>query len=134
MVRPHLEYGNIVLGPHFKGDRKAIERVKKRATRMIPALKDLRCTERLQALTYPHRRKRGDMIMYYKIVTGRNCLFTLNQHSTRCHRFKIQKTQRATKQVRCQKFHDSVNDLNSLPVELVKAKSVNEFKNLLDKY
>ena len=67
MVRPHLEYGNIVWGPHLKGDMKAIERVQKRATRMIPALKVLRYTERLKALDLPsleYQRKRGDMIPY----------------------------------------------------------------------
>ena len=143
MVRPHLEYGNIIWGPHFKQDMKAIERVQKRATRMIPTLKDRRYTERLKALDLPsleYRRKRGDMIMYYKIMTGkveinRDELFTLNQHSTRGHRFKIQKTQRATKLVRCQSFAiRSANDWNSLPAEVVEAKSANEFKNLLDKH
>ena len=39
--------------------------------------------------------KKGDMIMYYKIMTGkvkinRDELFTLNQHSTHGHRFKNQ--------------------------------------------
>ena len=29
MVCPHLEYGNIIWGPHFKEDIKAVERVKK---------------------------------------------------------------------------------------------------------
>ena len=85
MIRPHLEYGNIIWGPHFKQDMKAIERVQKRATRMIPTLKDRRYTERLKALELPsleYRRKRGDMIMYYKIMTGkveinRDELFTL---------------------------------------------------------
>ena len=143
MVRPHLEYGNTIWGPHFKQDMKAIERVQKRATRMIPTLKDRRYTERLKALDLPsleYRRKRGDMFMYYKIMTGkveinRDKLFTLNQHSTRGHRFKIQKTQRATKLVRCQSFAiRSANDWNSLPAEVVEAKSANEFKNLLDKH
>ena len=61
MVRPHLEYGNIKWGPHLKQDMMAIERVQKRATRMIPTLKDRRYTERLKALGLPsleYRRKR----------------------------------------------------------------------------
>ena len=32
---------NIISGPHFVGDIKAVERVQKRATRMIPSLKNL---------------------------------------------------------------------------------------------
>ena len=35
MIRPHLEYGNIIWRPHFKEDMKAVERVKKRATRKL---------------------------------------------------------------------------------------------------
>ena len=30
-VRPHLEYGNIIWGPHFKEDMKAVERVHKKS-------------------------------------------------------------------------------------------------------
>ena len=41
MVRPHLEYGNVIWGLHFKGDMEAIEKVLKRATKMIPNLKYL---------------------------------------------------------------------------------------------
>ena len=48
---------------------------------------------------------------------------------------RSKKTQRATKQVRCQSFViRSVNDWNNLPVEVVEVNSVNEFKNVLDKY
>ena len=66
MVRPHLQYGNIIWGLHFKEDMKAVERVQKRATRMILRIKDLPYTQRLKALNLPslsYRRKRGDMIM-----------------------------------------------------------------------
>ena len=51
MVRPHLEYGNVIWGPHFKGDMGAIEKVQKRATKMIPNLKQLPCKKRLEHLS-----------------------------------------------------------------------------------
>ena len=66
MVCPHLEYGNIIWGPHFIGDMKAVERVQKRATKMIPNLRNLSYRERLEILNLSslyHRRRRGDMIM-----------------------------------------------------------------------
>ena len=72
MVLPHLEYGNIIWGPHFVGDIKAVEREQKRATRMIPSLRDLPYRKRLEILNLPslsYRRKRGDVIMTYKIMT-----------------------------------------------------------------
>ena len=73
MVRPHLEYGNVIWGPHFKGDMKSVERVQKRATKLIPKLRNLSYRERLQILDLPsleHRRRRGDM-MCYKILTNK---------------------------------------------------------------
>ena len=40
LVRPHLEYGNVVWGPYYKADMKAIEGVQRKATKLIPALKN----------------------------------------------------------------------------------------------
>ena len=40
LVHPHLEYGNVVWGPYFKEDVKAVERVQRRVTKWIPRLKD----------------------------------------------------------------------------------------------
>ena len=51
---------------------KAIESVQRRATKMIPTIKDLSYSERLKKLKLPtlaYRRARGDMIEVYKIVT-----------------------------------------------------------------
>ena len=46
LVRPHLEYGNIIWGPFFKGDILAVERVQRRATKLVSKLKDLSYEER----------------------------------------------------------------------------------------
>ena len=130
-------------GPHFKGDMEAIEKVQKRATRMIPDLRHLPYRNRLEALSLPslsYRRRRGDMIMCYKIITNkvdinRDNFFTLNKLSTRGHEFKLREDQRFTKQPRCQNFSiRCIDDWNSLPSQVIRAKSTNEFKNLLDKH
>ena len=116
----------------------AIEKVQKRATRMIPDLRHLPYRNRLEALSLPslsYRRKRSDMIMCYKIITNkvdinRDNFFTLNKLSTRGH-----EDQRFTKQPRCQNFSiRCIDDWNSLPSQVIPAKSTNEFKNLLDKH
>jgi len=39
MVRSHLDYCCPVWSPYRKGDIEALEKVEKRATKMIPALK-----------------------------------------------------------------------------------------------
>ena len=108
MVRPHLEYANIIWGPHFIGDVRSVERVQKRATKLVPLLRNVPYRERLKNLKLPsleHRRKRGDMITCYKIVTGKvnvglDNFFLLNKRNTRVHNLKILKSQQATKQVR----------------------------------
>ena len=74
MVRPRLEYANIIWGPHFTGDIRVVERVHKRATKLIPILRNLPYRERLKKLNLPsleHRLKRGDMITCYKIMNGK---------------------------------------------------------------
>ena len=143
MVRLHLRYGNVIWGPHFKGDMEAIEKVKKRATRMIPNLKQLPYKKRLEHLSLPslsYRRRRGDMIMCYKIITNKvninmDNFFMFNQRSTRGHEFKLRKVQQFTKQPRCRNFSTrSTDDWNSLPSEVIRTKSTNEFKTLLDKH
>ena len=41
LVRPHLKYANVVWGPHYKGDQQLMEKVQRRATKMIPNLRNL---------------------------------------------------------------------------------------------
>ena len=41
LVRPKLEYGNIVWSPYYKKDIKAIQNVQRRGSKLIPELKDL---------------------------------------------------------------------------------------------
>ena len=84
MVRPHLEYGSCIWSPHLKRDIDAIERVQRRATRMIPALRHLSYTDRLKSLklqTLKFRRERADIIETYNILTQKHIINT----DCRCH-------------------------------------------------
>ena len=100
MVRPHLEYGNVIWGPHYKGDIKAIKKVQKGVTKIVPSLKKLPYVRRLETLNLPslvYRRKRGDMIMCFKMMSKQvnvdmNTYFTMNNFKTRGHEYKILKT------------------------------------------
>ena len=65
LVRSHLEYGNVVWGSFYKEDTKKIERVQRRATKLIPEIHNRPYQERLIYLKLPslvYRRSRGDMI------------------------------------------------------------------------
>ncbi|KAI8513794.1 hypothetical protein Bbelb_081180 [Branchiostoma belcheri] len=143
MVRPHLEYANVVWGPHFSGDQALIERVQHRATRLVPALQELPYSSRLQKLHLPslsYRRVRGDMIQMYKIMTRRERVepeefFEISQvEKTRGHAYKL-KVPLAKAAVRRHSFAIRAVQLwNSLPSSVVDAESVNCFKSRLDKH
>jgi len=74
MVRSHLDYCSSVWAPYKKGDIEALEKVQKKATKILPAMKRLPYSERLKACQIPtlhYRHIRGDMIETYKIITGK---------------------------------------------------------------
>jgi hypothetical protein len=61
-----------IWSPYKKKDIETIENVQKRATRMLPQMKNLNYEERLKLLKMPtlkFRRMRGDMIEAFKILT-----------------------------------------------------------------
>ena len=112
LVRPHLEYANVIWHPTKMKDITAIENVQRRATKYLPSLKDLSYEERLQKLKLPtlrYRRLRGDLIETYKLMTGKYDYelvdFMPKQHDsssslpTRGHHLKLYR-QRAEKNLR----------------------------------
>jgi hypothetical protein len=145
LVRPHLEFGNIILHPHLKGDMGLLERVQHRATRMIPGLAKLDYEARLAKMDLPSlafRRARGDAIETYKFLHGiykvdpssMLPLYTTDGVTTRGHSLKLQKRDCRT-QLRKNFFGlRTVNSWNQLPETIVQASSVNAFKGLYDRH
>ena len=141
LVRPHLEYANSVWSPRYKKDDIALEKVQRRATKMIKEIKDLPYGKRLEILKLPslhYCRKRGDMIQVFKIISGIDRLdsdsfFVKSQiQGTRGNQHKIFK-KRATLDIWRNSFSIRiVNDWNSLPNDVVNAKTLNDFKSRLD--
>ena len=56
LVRPHLEFGNVVWPPGPEKDRNLIEGVQRRATKLVPEMKDLEYEERLKRMDLPSLR------------------------------------------------------------------------------
>ena len=109
MVRPHLEYGNVIWGPHYKGDQEMVEKVQKRATKLISNIWHLPYVQRLKILKLPslmHRRRRGDMLETYitnKANIDKNHFFKFSYSSTRGHQYKLRRL-KSTKFTRIKSF------------------------------
>ena len=143
MVRSHLEYAVAVWYPIKKGLIEALEKVQRRATKIIQRCKKMTYEDRLRHLKLPtlrFRRIRGDLIEAYKMLTGvyeaDACpLFEMHRgRETRGHSLKLMKARVLTRERR-NFFTERIVDVwNSLPSDIVEANSVNSFKNKVDKY
>ena len=149
LVRPHLEYATVVWAPHTKFLKDAIERVQRRATRLVHGLSDLPYSERLRKLGLPtlqYRRLRTDQIQMFKLVhnidtldTSKPCPKCGNSMirpslavNTRGHKFKLQV--QGTTGVRRHFFSTrALHDWNNFNEETVTSPNVNIFKNRLGK-
>ena len=143
LVRPILEYGNVVWSPRSRKHIDHIEKVQKRFTKRIIGLKDLNYKTRLELLKLPsleYRRARGDMIETYKLTHGFydtetvGGLFSLHDSNTRGHPYKLTKS-RVENSFSYHFFTNRIiNTWNNLPPSVVTAGTLNTFKTLIDKH
>ena len=144
MVRSQLEYANSVWNPHNIGLIEDLEKVQRRATKIIPACRKMTYEERLKYLKLPtlvYRRHRGDMIEVYKIMHGiydKETSIKLERSEggilTRGHSMKL-KVHGSVHEARKWFFSVRVvNVWNSLTEDIVTSSSVNVFKNRLDRF
>src|SRR6218665_3950555 len=143
LVRPQLEYciQVHVWSPYLKQDMEKLEKVQRRATKMIRGYKDLSYEERLircGLTTLEKRRSSGDLIEAYTIITGKESIqwerfFELApSKGTREHSYKLFKKRKGTL---WQKFFSArVVDLwNELDDSTVSVDNVTAFKRKLGK-
>ena len=143
IVRPHLEYCIQAWNPHLRKDVYMLEKIQRRATKLIPELRDLTYEERLKECglsTLETRRLRGDQIEVFKILNGyenidSNIFFEIKESKiTRGHNYTLVKKQ-SRLDVRKYSFSQrTINVWNNLSTDCVHASSVNMFKNKIDKY
>ena len=73
IVRPLLEYCIHAWNQHLRKDVDMLDKIQRRATKLIPELRDLTYEERLKECrltTLETRRLRGDQIEVFKILNG----------------------------------------------------------------
>jgi len=143
LVRPHLEYANCVWSPYKKGDVEIIEKVQKRATKLVISLKKLAYKDRLIHLDLPtlkYRRLRGDMIEVFKIIKHKYDhkvapdLICSTNNITRGNDYRLS-INRSHYDLRKFSFTNRiVNIWNSLPNAVVDVDTVDLFKSRLDKF
>ena len=147
LVRSHLEYANSVWYPKRETDVDKLERVQKRATKLIPQLAKKPYDERLRILNLPtlkYRRYRRDMIELFKMIKGiydPMCIPCVEIRElsedlirTRGNRYKLIQ-HHCHYDLRKFNFTNRVIPIwNSLSDCVVSAETVNTFKNRLDRF
>ena len=151
-VRPHLEFCVQVWNPSLQKDIEMLEKIQKRATKLVPEIRHLPYEQRLKKLdlmSLEKRRLRGDLIEVFKIVKGLEGINLYHpfkpapslltegpSSSTRGHKFRLSVESNGLGfRVRDNYFTNrSVKHWNELPQEVVEAPTLNSFKAKLDKH
>ena len=142
LVRPNLEYCIQAWRPHLVKDIEMLEKVQRRATRMVVGDRDMTYERRLKFVgltTLETKRERADLLEVYKILNGlegvhEKDFFIRDNRKSRGHAFKLF-IKRVRLDIGKYSFSNRMcNVWNSLPNTIVDSPSVNAFKNGLDNY
>ena len=143
LVRPLLEYCPQVWSPYMVKDITALEKVQRRATKIVPEISDLPYEDRLQHLgLFPlqQRRQRGDMITVFKILNGmvdikqeKLCPYHPGNQHTRRHNHQIIGTISKTDMRKNSFSQRIVLPWNMLTEHIVTSTTIDSFKARYDK-
>ena len=141
ILRPHLDYCVQAQRLHYRKDIDKLEKVQRRATKMVEGLEGYSYSDRLRILgrtTLETRFLRADMIEVFKILKGlenvdlERFFHVVGGDGRRGHIFKLFK-RRCRLDVGRFKFANRVcEEWNGLDDDVVEVGSVNAFKRRLD--
>jgi hypothetical protein len=150
-VRPHLEYASSAWSPYQKQDIIRLENVQRRATKLVPSLRNLNYEKRLEIIglsSLSDRRQRGDAIQLFKLINKFNSVewyhpnLITNSLNTqgpasaiRGHNQRYQRQFTRNCPSREHFFSNRTIPIwNSLPKQVVEARSINDFKVNYDRF
>ena len=142
LVRPHMEYCVQAWRPHLAKDINILERVQRRATKMIEGCRGKSYEERLKftgLITLEQRRTRADMKEVSKILKGfegleANRFFTMQNMNLRGHALRLHKEGFRKDIVKYSFRNRVINTWNELPDKAVNSGTINSFKGHLDRF
>ncbi|CAC5380825.1 unnamed protein product [Mytilus coruscus] len=97
IIRSLLEYSTTMWSPYLKKDIRKTEKMQRRATKLVPSIRNLSYVERLKILDLPtleYRRDRYNMLQVYIALLELDDIkwqnmFELTTNSTRSHPWKL---------------------------------------------
>ena len=140
LVRPHLEYSNLVWWP-FNCTEILVEQIQWRTTNMVKSIKYKQYTGRLKylnLLSLHHRRRHGDMIGIYQMlhagldINSGTFVTSAPTKTSGGHPWKLLKPHAASRAWRQVLSIHAINNWNSLPQSVIQSPTLNIFKSWLD--